>query len=120
MAIYEWIAGQPVQTDNTNYEWVAGQPWIVYDSTAVSGYTLTCDSGAYTLTGGAVSVLLGREVAIAAGSYGLSGTAADGLHDKVIVLGSDSYTIVGSNVVLTYAQGGVFGDYHLFLLMKMT
>lgn len=30
MAQYEWIAGKPVQTDESNFEWVAGSPLVVY------------------------------------------------------------------------------------------
>ena len=31
---YDWILGEPVQTDNTNYDWVLGVPYILHEHTA--------------------------------------------------------------------------------------
>jgi len=28
---YDWILGEPVQTNNTNFDWVLGVPYIVYE-----------------------------------------------------------------------------------------
>ena len=30
---YDWILGEPVQTDNTNFDWVLGVPYIIYEVT---------------------------------------------------------------------------------------
>lgn len=42
---YEWIAGQPVQLDNTNFEWATGSPhvlfvgdWIFYKERLLDAY----------------------------------------------------------------------------------
>ena len=29
--VYDWILGEPVQTDNTNYDWVLGVPYILHE-----------------------------------------------------------------------------------------
>ena len=33
---YDWILGEPVQTDNINYDWVLGVPYILHEVVSVA------------------------------------------------------------------------------------
>ena len=70
-------------------------------SSASSGYTLAADSGSYTLTGTAASLIVGRKLAADSGSYSLSGTAAAFKRGYALTADSGSYTLSGTTVSLT-------------------
>lgn len=98
MAKHEWINGCPVQSDESNFEWGNGAPYIVFDGTAVSGYSLTCESGTYLITGSDLSVLADRILTAAAGAYLITGSDVGLLRDALISIGSGSLVISGSDI----------------------
>jgi hypothetical protein len=73
------------------------------------GYTLTCDSGSYAITGTAMSPLHDKILGIEAGSYAITGTAASLLKDSELTLDSGTYTLTGTASGLIHNKKLVLG-----------
>lgn len=69
-----------------------------------STYTLTADSGSYTVTGTDANLEFGREVAAGAGSYLVTGTDANLEHGREVVADAGSYLISGTDAALEYGR----------------
>ena len=76
--------------------------WI--DSPASGAYTLTADSGTYTLTGQNVGLLVGRRMSCSAGSYLLTGQDAGLRTGKTLAAGQGTYTLTGQDVSMLLAR----------------
>ena len=104
MAIYDWIAGQPTQTDNVNFEWVAGQPYIVYDDTAGTTYTIECATGTYAVTGKTLNALVGYKAICTTGSYAVTGKTLNALWGHKIVCTPGAYAVTGKTLDPVYQE----------------
>ncbi len=88
----------------------AEDPWgywrprhrIIHVGSLISAKTLTADSGSYSLTGSAASLLLKRQLAAAAGSYALTGTTANLKVGKKVAAAAGSYQVSGVNASLLH------------------
>lgn len=69
------------------------------EASSGSPYTLTCDAGAFTLTGGTVGLKQGYVLPIGAGSFTLTGS--DALRDLSMSLAAGSFTLTGQDITLT-------------------
>lgn len=67
---------------------------------AGGAYTLTADSGSYTLTGQAAGLLAGRVLAAAQGSYALTGQSVALLKGNTLAAAQGSYALTGQDVAL--------------------
>lgn len=65
-------------------------------------YTLSVDSGSYTVTGNNVGLLFNRSIAIDTGSYTQTGQDVGLLFNRAIAIDTGSYTYTGNNVDLIY------------------
>ena len=65
-----------------------------------ASYTLTADSGTFTLTGTAADLDADRKLAAASGSFTLTGTAADLDADRRLVAASGTFALTGTDVSL--------------------
>jgi hypothetical protein len=74
---------------------------VAFEPPSATAYTLPCDSGAFTETGTAATLLYGRYLSAEAGSYTETGTAAT--LTKTIPLAADSgaFTLTGTAATLT-------------------
>ncbi len=80
---------------------------IGFDEYAASGnYTLSADSGSYTVTGTAVELQRGLVMPADSGSYAVSGTALDLNYGRILSADSGSYAVNGADATLTYAAAG--------------
>lgn len=70
-----------------------------------TNYTLAADAGAYTLTGGAATLRVGRRLTAAAGSFALTGGAAGLYVARRLSADAAAYTFVGNDATLTYSAG---------------
>lgn len=75
--------------------------------------TLTADAGSYSVTGGAASLEIGREVLALSGSYTVSGTDASLERGYEVLAEAGAYTINGSDAFLelgreVLAEGGAY------------
>ena len=104
MAIYDWSAGQPIQSDNTNFEWSAGQPYIVYDDTAGSTYTIECTTGTYAYTGKTLNALWGHKVSCTTGTYEVTGKTLTALWGHKIICTPGVYAVTGKTLEATYNE----------------
>ena len=82
----------------SNWEWVIGA-LSINGATGGSPYTLTCDAGVFTLTGGTVGLKQGYVLPIGAGSFTLTGS--DALRDLSMSLAAGSFTLTGQDITLT-------------------
>lgn len=104
------------------FGWIPNQN-IDSPFSASANKILTASAGAYTVTGNAASLELGRKVAAAAGSYAITGqtvtlqknipivagagsyavtgAAASLLHDKTLIASAGSYVITGTDAALS-------------------
>ena len=73
---------------------------------AALSYTLTADSGSYTLTGQAAILKAARLIAAGQGSYTLSGQAAILKAARLIAAAQGSYTLNGRDASLIYSGSG--------------
>ena len=71
---------------------------------ASTNYTLACDPGAFTVSGTAGSLEVGRVLSADAGSYAISGTAASLLVGREVAADAGSFTISGTDATLTAAR----------------
>jgi hypothetical protein len=78
---------------------VAGAAIGVYDSGG-TGYTLTADSGSFTLAGQDVSLLAGRLLDAASGTYTLTGQDVGLLRGLLLAADSGGFTLTGQDVGL--------------------
>jgi len=78
-----------------------GEGWVGAGEAPPAGspYTLTCDAGAFTLTGTAVGLKQGYVLPIAAGSFTLTGS--DAVRDLSLSLAAGSFTLPGQAITLT-------------------
>lgn len=112
--------------------WIGSSYVGAKDASAGAPYTLTCDAGAYTLSGQAAGLLAARKVVADQGSYALTGQAAnlvytplgaynltceagtytlvgqDALVDLAITCEAGSYTLTGQAATLTYTPLGAY------------
>lgn len=93
---------------------VAGQAVAGFESAAASAvaYVLVCDAGSYAYTGQPASLVVGRNLALAAGAYDYAGNDAvltyvpgAGSVAYTLLCDAGSYTCSGSDAVLTYVSG---------------
>lgn len=84
-------------------------------SASGSPYTLTADSGSFTLTGTAATLRAARKLAVASGTYTFSGTDAGLKRGLKIAAGSGTYTFTGTAAALKAARkiSAVSGSYSL-------
>lgn len=68
----------------------------------VTNYTLTCNAGAYSLTGQSSTLLRTKSLTANAGSYTYTGIFSGLLRGKRIVANAGSYTLTGQSADLTY------------------
>ena len=69
-------------------------------ATGGTAYTLAADSGAFTLTGTAASLLAGRKLTADAGSFTLTGTAANTLFGRKLTAEAASFALTGTDAAL--------------------
>jgi hypothetical protein len=86
-----------------------GTDYATVSAVIATGYTITIDSGSYTLTGSAVGLVYGRRVVIDSGSYSLTGTAVNLARGQRIVIDSGSYSVTGTNANLLFARSIIIG-----------
>lgn len=99
------LAGRGFVVEDGARAWpLAGRGFFV-ENTSVT-FTITAESGSYSLTGTAASPLFGRLLAAGAGSYALTGTAVDFTRQYVLAVGVGSYALNGSEVTFIYPGGG--------------
>lgn len=81
----------------------------------VTGYTLTADSGTYSLTGQSANTLYARIMAAGQGTYALTGVDALLVRAGSYQFAADpgSYTLVGSNALVDIAMNAEAGTYAL-------
>lgn len=89
------------QTDGTTYSMV----WTI-KPVALTNYTLTAESGAYTHTGTAAALKFGRTLMAAAGSYAEAGTAATLVYTRIMPAVPGSYAMSGTAAALTVTPAG--------------
>jgi hypothetical protein len=82
-----------------------------YSGTAASllaDRLLSADSGAYTYAGTAAELIKGSLLAADSGSYAYTGTTADLIRGLVLDASTGAYTYTGTTVTLTFASAGDF------------
>lgn len=95
-------------TDTTNIpagDDIVGQTrstWDVgcWEYVASGGYTLTCSSGTYTLTGQSVGLSASRSLAASQGSYTLTGQSVGVRATRALAASQGSYALTGQSVGL--------------------
>lgn len=96
------------QNDGREYIIPSGSYLNQPDPTA---YTLTADSGTFTLSGTAANLLHGYKVPAGSGSFVLSGTAANLLHGYKVSAASGNFVLTGTAATLDYSgEGGESGS----------
>lgn len=71
---------------------------------AVSGFTITADSGSYSISGTAANLQQGYEVVADGGSYAINGTNATISKGQTLTADGGSYAISGTDATLFYNQ----------------
>lgn len=81
---------------------------ISFNVNAASGgaFTLTAESGTFTITGTAASLEYGRRLDAASGSVALTGTAASLEYGRALSAASGTVVITGTDATLTYSAAG--------------
>lgn len=77
------------------------------DATILKSKVLNADQGTYTLTGQSASLFRSKVINAAQGSYALTGQSSTILRSKVLTAGQGSYTLTGQNATITYTGSGV-------------
>lgn len=90
-----------------------GDPVPFADWDSAVAYTLTADSGTFTLTGTAASLEVGRVLSAASGSFALTGTAASLEVGREVNADSGTFTLAGQDASLEVgrrlvAESGTF------------
>ena len=78
--------------------------FIQQDSGSPASYTLTADSGSFTLTGQSANLLAGRRLTASAGSFALSGQNANLLCGRTLTAGAGSFSLTGQAANLNDAH----------------
>jgi hypothetical protein len=65
--------------------------------TPLGGYTLSAESGSFTLAGSDASLLMGRKLAAESGSITLDGQTADLLFNRLLASDAGTFTITGAD-----------------------
>lgn len=86
-------------------QWIVGGGAVWEDAGGATNYTLTCDVGAYTLTGVAAALRRGYSMAAATGAYSLTGQAATISRGYRVACDVGAYTLAGHDATLTYVPG---------------
>lgn len=109
-----WLAVDNVGWSDDRCRDLCRDPWsvfaperrpVVYSLGGATNYTLAADAGAYTLTGGAATLRVGRRLTAAAGSFALTGGAAGLYVARRLSADAAAYTFVGNDATLTYSAG---------------
>lgn len=82
---------------------IAGLP-----TAATGSYTLTASAGAFTLTGVAANLLVGRRLVSDVGTFSLTGQAANLLAGRILVCDAGSFSLSGQNATLIYTPVGAY------------
>ena len=82
-------------------------------ATLTRGYSLACDAGAYTLTGQDATLIYGHQLALDAGAYSLSGQDAILTRGYQLACDAGAYVLSGQDATLTYSPGGAPVNYTL-------
>lgn len=77
-------------------------------SGGAASYTLTADSGTYTISGTDAEIDSGRNLAANSGTYSYSGTSVDLNQGFNLSADSGAYTYSGTDATLTYAPAGAY------------
>lgn len=72
-----------------------------------TNYTLTANPGTYSLTGGAASLKVGRNITANAGAYTLTGGSAVLKVGRKITANAGSYALTGGSATLTKSVAGI-------------
>lgn len=83
--------------------------FLAADTSGGTAYTLSAASGAFTLTGAAAGLGVGRRAAAGAGAFTLTGTAADSRRTYALAAGPGAFVLTGQDAGLVKV-----GDYDLF------
>lgn len=88
-------------------------PLALTGSAGPTNYTLTCDAGAYAVSGQSAGILKSKLVTAVAGSYAVSGQAANILRSKLVTGVAGSYAVSGhaANVLKSKLVTGLAGAY---------
>jgi hypothetical protein len=83
--------------------------------TAVTGFTLTADSGTYSVTGQAAGLVAARRVVADQGSYAVTGQAANLIRAVRLLADQGAYSLAGQDVALRAARliGADSGSYSI-------
>jgi len=100
------------QGEITSSDIKLSDPTILRGGSAVN-YTLTCAAGAYTYTGQAATLTIGRGLVCDAGAYTYSGQAATLTRGYSLPCATGAYTYVGNAATLDYVPGATAVDYVL-------
>ncbi len=86
--------GSPTVTDHPPMIYPA-TPIIITSPAGVTEYSLTCESGSFSLTGQTAGTLKDSKVSIDPGSFNLAGQTAGTLKDSKLGIGSGSFGLTG-------------------------
>ena len=92
----------PVATPDE--QWRVGSGNAYNANTFLNSYSLSLESGAYTISGSSVTVKKGYSLSLEGGSYTWSGSSVTFLRTYVLAIESGSYIIGGRSVMLTYSE----------------
>jgi hypothetical protein len=73
-------------------------------TSSVTTFTLTADSGSFTLNGQAVTFVLGRSLVADSGSYALSGQSVNFAYCQSLAADNGSYSLTGQNASFVLAR----------------
>ena len=76
--------------------------WVPVSAGGATGYTLTADAGAYTLSGQDATLLKTRVLTADAGSYAVGGQDASVLVGHKLTADAGAYSVAGQDATLTY------------------
>lgn len=102
-AIYYWrVRGIDPGGTNTYGSWSETRQFTVEE--AATNYTLTADSGTFTLTGQAATLRATRLITAAAGSFALTGQTVGLRVARLLTAASGSYSLTGQSATLRIAR----------------
>jgi hypothetical protein len=75
---------------------------IILKNNGTHSYTLSANSGSYSLTGENVNFTVARTLSVTSGNYSLIGNVVNLLVSRILVADSGSYELVGNDVQFIY------------------
>ena len=89
--------------------WQMFEPRQIKIPVPLSGgaYSLVANSGSYSYTGQAATLLKSKVLSASSGSYSISGQAATLLKSKLLNASAGSYAYTGQSATISYVSGGV-------------